>query len=154
MTDAAPPTDADVLSTQHVLEYPYKRSLGPVIGRFFTSLRDGRIEGVRTADGRVIVPPTEYDPVTSEALSEFVGVGTSGVVTSWAWVTSPRANHPLQRPFAWALIKLDGADTAMLHAVDSGSESSMGTGMRVRVRWAEEREGGIRDIECFEPEAS
>jgi uncharacterized OB-fold protein len=142
-----------VLSAEHVLEYPYKRSLGPVIGRFFTSLRERRIEGVRTADGRVIVPPTEYDPVTSEPLSDFVEVGTAGVVTAWAWVTQPRPNHPLQRPFAWALIKLDGADTAMLHAVDGGSESSMATGMRVRVRWASEPEGGIRDIECFEPEA-
>jgi uncharacterized OB-fold protein len=152
MTDSAPTTEAGVLSAQHVLEYPYKRSLGPVIGRFFTSLRDKRIEGVRTADGRVIVPPTEYDPETSEPLSEFAEVGTVGVVTSWGWVTSPRSNHPLQKPFAWALIKLDGADTAMLHAVDAGSESAISTGMRVRVRWAAEREGGIRDIECFEPE--
>jgi uncharacterized OB-fold protein len=152
MSDAQPPAQAEVLSAQHVLEYPYKRSLGPVIGRFFTSLRDGPIEGIRTAGGRVIVPPTEYDPETSEPLSEFVEVGTAGVVTSWAWVTQPRTNHPLQQPFAWALVKLDGADTAMLHAVDAGAESAMSTGMRVRVRWAAEREGGIRDIECFEPE--
>jgi uncharacterized OB-fold protein len=152
MTDSAPTTEAGVLSAQHVLEYPYKRSLGPVIGRFFTSLRDKRIEGVRTADGRVIVPPTEYDPETSEPLSEFAEVGTVGVVTSWGWVTSPRSNHPLQKPFAWALIKLDGADTAMLHAVDAGDDSRMSTGMRVRARWRDERVGEIRDIECFVPE--
>ena len=96
---------------------------------------------MRTADGRVIVPPTEYDPETSEPLSEFVEVGTAGVVTSWAWVTEPRPNHPLQRPFAWALVRLDGADTAMLHAVDAGDESAMSTGMRVRVRWAAEPRG-------------
>ena len=48
-----------------------------------------------------------------------------GVVTSWAWVSQPRPNHPLQRPFAWALIRLDGADTAMLHVVDAGSESAI-----------------------------
>lgn len=140
------------LTAQHVLEYPYRRSLGPVIGRFFTSLRDGRIEGIRTPDGRVIVPPTEYDPQTSEPLDEFVEVGQAGVVTSWAWVTQPRPNHPLTRPFALALVKLDGADTAMLHAVDATAESVMQTGMRVRVRWAAEREGGIKDIECFVPE--
>ena len=144
-------TETDVLTAPHVLEYPYKRSLGSVIGRFFTSLKTRRIEGVRTAAGRVIVPPTEYDPETSEPLSEFVEVGDTGIVTSWAWVTQPRPNHPLQRPFAWALVRLDGADTSMLHAVDAGSESAMSTGMRVRVRWADEPEGGIRDIECFEP---
>ncbi len=152
MSDASPSAQAEVLSAPHVLEYPYKRSLGPVIGRFFTSLREGRIEGIKTAAGRVIVPPTEYDPETSEPLSEFVEVGSAGVVMSWAWVTRPRANHPLQQPFAWALVRLDGADTGMLHAVDAGSESAMSTGMRVRVRWASEREGGMRDIACFEPE--
>jgi uncharacterized OB-fold protein len=28
----------------------------------------------------------------------------------------------------------------------------MSTGMRVKVRWADEREGSINDIACFEPE--
>ena len=55
---------AEPLVEPHVLEYPggYTRSVGPVIGRFLTGLRDGRIEAVRLADGRVLVPPTEYDP--------------------------------------------------------------------------------------------
>jgi uncharacterized OB-fold protein len=97
------------------------------------------------------VPPTEYDPVTSESLENFVEVGQSGVVTTWAWVPEPRAKHPLDRPFAWALIKLDGADTAMLHAVDVGEESLMSTGMRVKARWRDETVGHIRDLACFEP---
>ena len=144
----------EILSATHVLEYPYTRSVGPVIGRFLGGLRDGRIEGVRTASGRVICPPTEYDPETAAELNDFVEVGTAGVVTTWAWVSVPRPSHPLQTPFAWALVRLDGADTAMLHAVDSGSAQRMSTGMRVRVRWREQREGRISDIECFEPEAS
>ena len=43
---------------------------------------------------------------------DFVAVGPGGVVTTWAWVHAPRPKHPLDRPFAWALIRLDGADTA------------------------------------------
>lgn len=146
--------ETEVLSAPHVLEYPYTRSVGPVIGRFLTGLRERRIEGVRTRDGRVLVPPTEYDPVTSEPLDEFVEVGQAGVVTTWAWVGSPRKNHPLDRPFAWALIRLDGADTAMLHAVDAAHPSRMSTGMRVKVRWRDERQGDLGDIECFEPEGT
>jgi uncharacterized OB-fold protein len=49
-------------------------------------------------------------------------------------------------------VKLDGADTALLHAVDAGSREHMRTGMRVRVKWAEERSGRIQDIACFVPE--
>jgi len=148
----------DSLIAHHVLEFPggYKRSVGPVVGRFLTGLRDRRIVGVRRPDGRVLVPPTEYDPETSEALggdpSDFVEVGPAGVVTTWGWVAAPRAKHPLGHPFAWALIRLDGADTPMLHAVDAGSEDAMATGLRVRPRWRAETVGHISDIEAFQPE--
>jgi uncharacterized OB-fold protein len=144
--------EEEVLRAPHVLEYAYTRSVGPVIGRFFTGLRDKKIEGIKGSRGQVIVPPVEYDPQTASPLSDFVEVGQSGVVTTWAWVEEPRANNPLQKPFAWALIKLDGADTAMLHVVDVGAESNMKTGMRVRARWRSERDGRIQDIECFEAE--
>ncbi len=149
------------LVADHVLEFPggYTRSTGPVIGRFLTELRDGRMMGVATADGRVIVPPLEYDPVTGASLGAdgFVPVGPAGTVTAWAWVTVPRNAHPLRQPFGWALIRMDGADTALLHAVDTGGEQKlMRTGMRVRPRWREARErtGGIRDIDCFVPEVT
>ncbi len=142
------------LSAPHELEYTYTRSVGPVTGRFFGALIEQKILGVRTRSGRVLVPPTEYDPDTGEATGDFVEVGQAGVVTTWAWVSEPLRQHPLQRPFAWALIRLDGADTALLHAVDAGDESRMATGMRVRVRWRDERVGEIHDIACFEPEAS
>jgi uncharacterized OB-fold protein len=142
---------SDALIATHVLEYPYTRSVGPVIGRFLGGLKEGRIEGVRTADGRVLAPPTEYDPSTGEAVTdEFVEVGPGGEVTTWAWIAEARSNQPLDRAFAWALIKLDGADTAMLHVVDAGDESRMSTGMRVKARFRDERQGHITDIECFE----
>lgn len=143
----------DVLSASYALEFSYTRSVGPVIGRFLTGLRDHRIEGVVGSDGKVIVPPTEYDPFTGAELESFVEVGQAGVVTSWAWMAEPRAHQPLDRPFAWALIRLDGADTALLHAVDAGDESRMSTGMRVKVRWREQTSVHIQDIACFEPEA-
>ena len=142
------------LAAQHVLEYPYHRSVGPVIGRFLAALRDRRIVGVRADDGRVLVPPIEYDPVTGNSIAEMVDLPNTGVVTSWTWIGVPRRNHPLDRPFAFALIRIDGSDTSMLHAVDAGSEAAMRTGMRVRARWRDETEGAITDIRCFEPEAT
>ena len=151
---STPPRDDDVLSATHVLEYPYRRSVGPVLGRFFTALRERRIEGVRTGAGRVLVPPSEYDPETGDALDQFVEVGPAGEVTTWCWVEQPRPNQPLAQPFAWALIRLDGADASLLHAVAAGDAARMHTGMRVRPRWREETVGEIRDIVCFEPEES
>ena len=133
------------------IAFDYTRSLGPVLGQFMTGLRDRRILGARGADGRVHAPPFEYDPVTSLPPRELVEVGPAGTVVSWSWLPSPLAGQPLDRPFGWALIRLDGADTALLHAVDAGSAAAMRTGMRVRPRWADERVGSIRDIACFEP---
>lgn len=144
-------SEREILSAPLVVEYPYTRSLGPTLGRFFTALREKRIVGIRGADGRVLVPPSEYDPQTSEPLSEFVDVDDAGEVLTWTWVSRPDEDQPLDQPFAWALVRLDGADTGLLHAVDGGDESTMRTGMRVRARWREETVGHIRDIECFEP---
>ena len=140
------------LSAPYVLEYTYRRSVGPVIGRFLGALRDARLEGVRTSTGKVLMPPAEYDPETGNAVGEPVEVGQAGVVVTWAWVEHPRAKQPLQKPFAWALVKLDGADTAMLHAVSAPSRDVMRTGMRVKARWRTERTGEMQDLECFEPE--
>ena len=132
-----------------VLEYSYKRSLGPVLSRFMTSLRAKIIVGSRTKAGKVIVPPSEYDPETGEACEELIPVGPSGTVTSWCWVSAPTPEHPLDSAFAWALIQLDGADTALVHAV-AAAEDQMATGIRVTPRWKNQCEGNIHDIVCFE----
>jgi uncharacterized OB-fold protein len=149
-------SESEVLHAEHVLEYPYSRSVGPVIGAFLTALRDGRLLGVRGTGGRVVVPPTEYDPLTGEDTGDLVEVGPGGVVESWAWVSRPLRKHPLSHPFAWALIRLDGADTALLHAVDAGSPDALATGTRVvpRFRPADERIGAMSDLEAFVPEAA
>jgi hypothetical protein len=140
------------LTATHVLEFAYTRSLGPTLARFFEGLREKKIIGARTASGRVIVPPTPHDPDTGEDVVDFVELPDTGVVTTWAWVSKPRPNHPLPYPFAWALIKIDGADTAMLHVVDAGDESDMRTGMRVSAWWADDPQGSILDLACFEPD--
>jgi uncharacterized OB-fold protein len=108
---------------------------------------------VRRKDGSVLMPPKEYDPDTAEALTELVPVAETGVVKSWAWVSAPRKQQPLQHAFAYALIQLDGAATPMLHVVDAGSAAKMRTGMRVRARWREQTVGAITDIAAFVPEA-
>lgn len=152
----------EVLEAPHVLSYDYTRSTGPVIGTFLAGLRDRRILGIRGRDGRVLVPPQEYDPLTSESLGarraeavaqedEWVEVAAEGEVVSWAWNPTPRPGQPLDRTFAWVLVRLDGADTTMLHALDVSAPDQVVTGQRVRIRWSDEPQGRITDIACFEP---
>src|SRR3954453_11667044 len=142
----------------HVLEYPggYTRSVGPVIGRYLTGLRNGRIEAVKLADGRVLVPPTEYDPTTSEPVAadgpHWIEVGPRGTVQTYTWVAEPRPGKPfLQKPFAFALIRPDGADTAILHMVDVSGPDALRVGLRVAPRWKAERTRHVTDIEAWVP---
>src|ERR1700712_226259 len=138
------------LSAPLKLSFDYTRSVGTVLGRFFTELRGRHVVGIRGWDGRVHVPPAEFDPVTYEALTEIVPVASVGTVVSWTWQPQPLEGQPLDRPFAWALIALDGADTPLLHAVDAGSADAISTGSRVHVHWADETVGAITDIAYFE----
>jgi uncharacterized OB-fold protein len=139
------------LSAPVTVAFDYTRSTGPVIGRFLTGLRDGVIVAGRTSDGEVVVPPLEYDPVTHAATTDFIEVAPVGTVTSWTWVPEPVKDQPFDRPFAFALVTLDGATKPFFHAVDVASPDQISTGMRVQVRWAAERTGAITDIEAFEP---
>jgi uncharacterized protein len=116
-----------------------------------TALTERRILGIRNGED-VLVPPMEWDPLTGAELThDFVEVGPAGTVTSWTWVPVPSEQHPLDRPFAFALIQLDGATTPLLHAVDAGSAEAISNGARVAPRWRGARVGRIDDIVCFVP---
>ena len=140
----------EVLSQAFELGFTYTRSTGPVVGRFLTGLRDRKILGIKASDGRVVVPPMEYDPDTAEELSDFIEVGQQGEIVSFAWVSQPRDAHPMDCPFAWAMVKLDGADVPMIHCVAADAESDLSTGARVLAVWADDTKGFITDIRCFE----
>lgn len=143
-------TSEDVLRAPLLLEYPFRRTTGPVIGAFLTGLREGRIIGIEDEQGKVLVPPVEYDPASGAPLTKLVPVESEGQVVTWSWNDRVREGQPFDRPFAWAFIQLDGADTTILHAVDAPKES-LAAGLRVRARFAEDRDGSYSDLECFEP---
>ncbi len=138
-----------LLEAEFELGFTYTRSLGPVIGTCFAALAEKRFLGMRRADGSVLFPPLEYDPDTAAALDEWVELGDRGVVEGFCWVKQPRQKHAELAPFAWALIKLDGADTPFLHKVRAAEESQVHVGLRVKPLWIAEPLGDITDIAAF-----
>jgi uncharacterized protein len=136
--------DVTVFTAPLQLAYPYDRTVGPTLSRFFTGLRERRIEGTIGSDGRRYVPPAEFDPVTGEPCTEWVAAGSSGTVLTWTW--DPAAGT------GWGLVVLDGSDVPMLHRLLVDTPDEISTGMRVTARWAAERSGAIADIEGFAPE--
>lgn len=146
-----PQPDTEILEADLAISFDYTRSLGPVLSPFALALRDGKILGGKTSDGRTLVPPVEFDPITGKQTEELVEVGTTGTVQSWSWQPEPIEGQPLSTPFAWALIKLDGADSALLHVVDVDDPAELSSGMRVTATWRPARTGRIDDIACFVP---
>lgn len=147
-----PLSTSDLPPITYTLEYPYTRTVGPVVGPFLTGLRDGRILANRIG-GKVYCPPLEYDPATGENTSHaLIEVGPGGTVETFTWIAEPTRKHPFQAPFAFALVKLDGADTAMVHAVKASGLEAMSKGMRVKAQYRDERASAITDV-YFVPEA-
>jgi uncharacterized OB-fold protein len=146
-----PTSSTQPLHEPWTLSFAYTRTTGPVLGRFFAGLVERRILGRRACDGRVFVPPLEYDPRTGEPLLDWVDVASEGVVENHTFVPEPAPSHPRPTPFAYGLIRLDGADTPIVHLIDVTRENELFVGMRVRARWAEQRVGSILDIAGFTP---
>ncbi|MFT4124806.1 MAG: OB-fold domain-containing protein [Gordonia sp. (in: high G+C Gram-positive bacteria)] len=146
-----PAPEHPILTAPLTNTFAYTRSLGPIGSQFALALREGRIIGSQAADGTVAVPPVEFDPATGAAITELVDVATTGTVTTWTWNPDPVAAQPLDEPFGWALIRLDGADTALLHAVRAAAPDELSTGLRVHAVWRTARTGRIDDIAYFAP---
>ena len=97
-----PPLRADL-----VIEYPFIRTTGPVVGAFLTGLREAVLVGIRRADGTVMVPPMEYDPVTSDPLHEVVEVSSTARILSGTWVEPPLPGPPRGTPQGPAQLRPD-----------------------------------------------
>ena len=139
----------DLLRAPFELAYNYKRSSGPVMSEFFEALGQQKILGTKSSAGKVFSPAAEFDPETNEPLKEMIEVGPGGVVESFSWIEDPKHHHLIKEPFAFALIKLDGADTSMLHMVTQCNEADLRIGSRVKANWSEIQEQRITDIKFF-----
>ena len=139
----------DLLRAPFELAYNYKRSNGPVMSKFFDALGEQTILGTKSSAGKVFSPAAEFDPNTHEPLKEMVEVGPGGSVESYSWVEAPQHHHLIKEPFAFALIKLDGADSSMLHMIADCNEADLSIGTRVTASWSETSEKRITDIKFF-----
>ena len=139
----------DLLRAPFELGYTYKRSNGPVMSKFFDGLGEHKILATKSSAGKVFAPAAEFDPDTHEALNDLVEVGPGGAIESFSWIEKPQHHHLVKNPFAFALIKLDGADTSMLHMVANCNESDLSIGTRVTASWSSTQDKRITDIQFF-----
>jgi uncharacterized OB-fold protein len=82
-------------------------------------------------------------------LSPDAACGPEGTIESWTVGHVGIDEDPLPQPMTIGLIKLDGADTVLMHRLLDVTDPDIG--QRVRVRLAANRAGSMLDIEGFEP---
>jgi hypothetical protein len=137
------------------ISVPYSWWAGDTASKFFISLRDARkIIAPRCGKcGKVFMPPRKVCPACFTENTDWVDVSDEGTVVSYSVSRRRLEAIPGDKkvPVIWGLIKLDGADTALLHYLDEVDPGSLTIGMRVKAVFAESRTGGIRDISHFKP---
>ena len=137
------------------INVPYSWWAGDTASKFFISLRDDKkIIATRCSKCRkVFIPPRKVCPTCFKENAEWVDVSDEGRLVSFSVARRQLASIPKDKkvPVIWGLIKLDGADTAMLHYLGEVNPGEVVIGMRVKSVFAESRTGGIRDISHFKP---
>ena len=144
--------DVERLTLKGQISMPYTWTVGETGSRFLVALRDEeKIMGNHcTQCNTVFVPPRKncgkcFKDIPTD---NWVELGHEGVVTAF---TKIHFNYPLQpaeTPFAYALIRLDGADVDFLHIIKENLEK-LEKGARVKATFKEDRNGQITDIDSF-----
>jgi len=136
------------------LALPYSYFAGRVGSKFLTTIRDQKkILGIKCNKCKqVYVPPRQTCDVCMEDIrNNWVDVKNTGEVTNFTVVRYQDGHLPRKPPYILAMIRLDGADTSLVHVVEGIDVDKAKVGMKVRAVFAKETTSTILDIDHFEP---
>jgi uncharacterized OB-fold protein len=138
----------DFVNTGVNLAFSY--AAGEAASRVLIALRDEKkIYGTHcTGCRRVLVPARSFCPRCFMETTEWIEVGPAGTLVAFA--TAPLLPRP-SAPLPLGLIRLDGADTALVHRIGEIHSDALCIGLRVTAVFTETRSGSILDIAYFKP---
>lgn len=133
--------------------WKYNHYAGQAGSRFLLELRDNkRIMGAKCPNcSRVYVPPRSCCYVCFQPMVDWVEVHDEGTLVTFTITYEREPAYPRKVPFAYGVIKLDGADTNIVHIIDEVNPHNLKIGMRLKAVFKEERVGSIMDIKHFKP---
>lgn len=140
-------TEVEPMVFSQRIRLPYRYTAGPAQRAALTGLRDGVLRGSRCDDCDIVLAPARpYCPRCHAATGAVVDLADRGALQGWT------TRHRGETSTTFGTIRLDGADTAILHRVEAEPDQ-LAVGLRLRARWAADRQGEITDVEAFVPEA-
>ena len=89
-----------------------------------------------------------------EPINDWVKLPGTGTVETFTVVNYEEpALQPKSPPIIYGVVKMDGADTGIVHLIDEIEPEKVMVGMRVEAVMADERTAAITDIKYFKPVA-
>lgn len=151
MNEANDSTSGDTITDQVTLRYDY--ALGEVAGRFMAGLREGKILATRcSTSGLTYLPPRAYCERSFAKCDSWVEAGLEGTIEA-STIVVRGFEGKRKPPVAIAFVRLDGINSAIGNYVDGldlsnydAAMAQLAPGKRVRVQFAESREGRITDF--------
>ena len=138
------------------LALPYQYFAGRTGSRFITTIRDKKkIMGLKCDScGKVFVPPrSTCERCFVDISDNWVDVKHTGTVTGFTVIRYKEPHQPCDPPYIQALVRLDGADTPLVHIVKGIPVSQMHKGLQVKAVFAKKSTATIMDIDHFRPDA-
>lgn len=148
----------ELIVSRQVLSIRQRFATGPVMGRFLRELRDNqRIMANKCPKcGRHQLPPREVCAVCHVEATEWEELGPEGSVRDFDIVyyasPDPLSGETRETPYVACWATLDGTqgDAPLWHLLHAPDLNKIHRGLRVRVVFAEERNGTMDDIKHFE----
>jgi len=135
------------------MEIPYHNYVGRLASDFFIKLRDDtKITGTRCDKcNKVYVPPKSVCGYCFSKLDKLIDVRSTGTLLTFTQVFYKEAVQPVEPPFTYGVVLLDGSDTGMVHLIGEAKPEDIKIGMRLQAVFKDSREGNILDVKYFKP---
>ncbi len=143
----------EILIAERDFDTIFSYDAGATRSKFLIALRDEqKILGTRCPTCHKVYVPAQTTCLTCFSnMSEFVEVGNEGTLVTYTTVNVSQPYYPAAAPFVYGIIKLDKADTGLVHLIGGIAPEKIQVGMRLKAVFSEQRTGHIKDIQYFKP---
>jgi len=145
----------EIITTKGAVRAEFDFWVGLYLDKFFDGLEQKKFVGNKCSKcGKVYIPPRKICGDCFAHIEEYVDLPDTGALTNFTftnWQVTERRPRITKNTKMIGLIKLDGADSAMLLPILDTEPENLKIGMKVKVVWNEITKGEPSDLKGFKP---
>nr|HID59431.1 Zn-ribbon domain-containing OB-fold protein [Desulfobacterales bacterium] len=149
----------EVIQRDDMLLFPgkiimdYSHAAGRVGSRFLAELKKSkRLLAIRCRTcNRVYIPPRLTCKTCFHNMEDWIELDGRGTLLTYTTVYYGEPVLDREAPTTYGIIRLDGADTGLVHFLNEVKQQDLRVGLRLEPVFKNERNGNILDIKYFRP---